>query len=186
MMREGLDPKKRLTDGNATFRRSTDPALLSRLAESHEPFYAILTCSDARVDPAKVFSLSMGDAFVVRTAGNTACDRSVIGSIEYAVKRLSVRAIVVLGHSDCGAINSSYESTDPGCLDAVMKEIECAKAKLSNDDARDTNLVAACNVRIQMRKLEDMSAVIRDAVSRGDLEMLGAVLDIRTGTVKFV
>ena len=185
-MREGLNPKRRLVDGNATFRRSTDPALLSRLAESHKPFYAILTCSDARVDPAKVFSLSMGDAFVVRTAGNIACDPSVIGSLEYAVERLKVRALVVLGHSDCCAIKASYESTDPGFLDAVLQEIDCAKSKLSIEDARNVDLVAASNVRIQMRKLEDMSPGIRDAVSRGSLELLGVTLDIRTGTVKFV
>ena len=185
-MREGLDPRKRLVDGNATFRRATDPRILLRLAESHEPFCAILTCADARVDPAKIFSLSMGDAFVVRTAGNIACDPSVIGSLEYSVECLKVKAIVVLGHSDCGAIKASYESQEAGYLDTVLREIECAKSKLRADDARNADIVAASNVRIQMRKLEDLSPLIRNAVSRGDLELLGATLDLRTGTVKFV
>ena len=185
-MREGLDARKRLEDGNATFRRATDPRILSRLAESHEPFCAILTCSDARVDPAKVFSLSMGDAFVVRTAGNTAGDPSVIGSLEYAVECLKVKALIVLGHSDCGVIKASYESRETGYLDAVLREVECAKSKLSNDDARNADAVAVSNVRMQLRKLEDLSPLIRDAVSSGDLEIIGAVLDFRTGTVKFV
>jgi carbonic anhydrase len=101
-MRENLDPKARLVDGNAAFRRMTDSAFLARLIESHEPFIAILTCSDARVDPAKAFNLSLGDAFVVRTAGNTASDPCVIGSLEYAVDCLEVKALLVLGHTDCG------------------------------------------------------------------------------------
>lgn len=186
IMREGSDAKKRLVDGNATFRKMNSPSVLSRLAESHEPFLAILTCSDARVDPVKVFSLSLGDAFVVQTAGNTASDPTVIGSLEYAVECLEVKALVVLGHSDCGAIKASYESAELGNLDAVLRDIECAKSKLSSDEARSADAVAASNARIQMRRLENLSTVIGDAASRGSLEIFGAVLDIRTGTVKFV
>ena len=185
-MREGLDARTRLTDGNETFRKTTDPTILSRLTESHEPFCAILTCSDARVDPSKVFSLSLGDAFVVRTAGNTVCDPSVIGSLEYAVKCLPVKALVVLGHSDCGVIKASFECQEPGNLDVVLREIECARSKLSGDQANEADAVATCNVRVQMRKLEDISPVIRKAVSQGTLEIIGAVLDLRTGTVRFV
>ncbi|UCE91149.1 MAG: carbonic anhydrase [Methanobacteriota archaeon] len=185
-MREEMNPKRRLIDGNATFRRATDPSLLSHLAESNEPFFAILTCSDARMDPAKIFSLSMGDAFVVRTAGNIASGPCVVGSLEYAVEFLKVKALVVLGHSDCGLIRASYERAEYGYMEEALKDIECAKSKLSNDDVRDADAIAANNVRIQMRKLVDFSPIIRDAASRGDLEMLGAVLDIRTGEVKFV
>ena len=123
---------------------------------------------------------------MVRTAGNTAGDPSVIGSLEYAVECLKVKALLVLGHSDCGVIRASYESQEMGNLDAVLREVECAKSKLGNNDARNADAVAASNVRMQLRKLEDMSPLIRDAVSRGDLEMMGGVLDIRTGTVKFV
>jgi carbonic anhydrase len=185
-MRENLDSRARLIDGNAMFRRVTDPALLARLMKSHEPFIAILACSDARVDPAKVFNLSLGDAFVVRTAGNTASDPSVVGSLEYAVDCLEVMALMVLGHTECGAIESTYECSDPGNLDAVMRDIECAKSKLSCGEAKDPNLVAESNVRLQLRKLEDMSTIIRDAVTRGRLTLYGAVLDIGTGAVRFI
>jgi carbonic anhydrase len=185
-MRENLDSKTRLADGNAMFRRVTDPALLSRLSKSHEPFIAILTCSDARVDPAKVFNLSLGDAFVVRTAGNTATDPSVIGSLEYAVDCLEVKALLVLGHTECGAIKASYECADPGSLDGVLRDIESAKSKLGCAEAKDSNLVAECNVRLQLRKLEDTSTIIRDAVARERLMLYGAVLDIETGAVRFI
>jgi carbonic anhydrase len=185
-MRENLDPKARLMDGNAMFRRVTDPALLARLRESQEPFIAILTCCDARVDPAKVFNLSLGDAFVVRVSGNTASDPCVVGSLEYAVGCLEVRALMVLGHTDCGAIKTSYECADAGNLEGVLKDIECAKSKLDFAEAKDPSLVAESNVRLQLRKLEDTSIVIRDAVTRGKLVMYGAVLDIGTGMVRFI
>ncbi len=185
-MRENLDPKTRLLDGNATYRRTTDPVLLDRLSKSHEPFIAILACSDARVDPAKVFSLSMGDAFVVRTAGNTASDPCVIGSLEYAVRCLEVKALLVLGHSDCGAIKATYECESPGNLEGALKDIECAKARLSCAEAKNTTLVAEGNVRLQLRKLEDTSPVIREAVAKGVLVMYGAVLDIGSGAVRFI
>jgi carbonic anhydrase len=185
-MRENLDPKARLVDGNAAFRRMTDSAFLARLIESHEPFIAILTCSDARVDPAKAFNLSLGDAFVVRTAGNTASDPCVIGSLEYAVDCLEVKALLVLGHTDCGAVKASYECVDAGALEGVRRDIECAKSRLDCAEAKDSSLVAESNVRLQLRKLEDTSAVIRDAVALGKLTMYGAILDIGTGMVKFI
>ncbi|HIH01413.1 TPA: carbonic anhydrase [Thermoplasmata archaeon] len=185
-MRENLDSKTRLMDGNAMFRRTTDPSLLARLSKAHEPFIAILTCSDARVDPAKVFNLSLGDAFVVRAAGNTATDPSVIGSLEYAVDCLEVKALLVLGHTECGAIKASYECVEPGNLDGVLRDVESAKSKLDPTEARDPGLVAESNVRLQLRKLEDTSTIIRDAVARGKLTMYGAVLDIGTGAVRFI
>ena len=185
-MRSKMDPKTRLADGNAMFRRTMDPSLLSRLAKAHEPFVAIVTCSDARVDPAKVFNLSLGDAFVVRTAGNTISDPTVIGSIEYAVKCLEVKAVVIMGHTDCGAVKATYSCREPDNLDNALGEIECAKSKLDESKARDASVVAEQNVRMQLRKLEDTSTVVRSAVSKGKLEMIGAMLDLETGTVRFI
>ncbi len=185
-MREDIDPKKRLEDGNATFRRITDPTVLSCVSKSHEPFVAILTCSDARIDPAKTFSLSLGDAFIVRTAGNTATDQCVIGSLEYAVKHLRVNALLVLGHTGCGAIEATYDCCDLGNLEGVLREIESAKSKLGVAESKDTTAVAASNVRLVLRKLLDTSTIIRDAVTQEKLEIFGAVLNIEDGTVEFI
>jgi carbonic anhydrase len=185
-LREDIDPKTRLVDGNATFRRVTDPAVLSHLSKSHEPFVAILTCSDARIDPAKVFSLSLGDAFVVRTAGNTATDQCVVGSLEYAVKHLRVKALLVLGHTGCGVIKATYDCCEPGNLEGVLREIESAKSRLEVSESKDPTAVAVTNVRMVLRKLSDTSVIIRDAVAQDGLEMFGAVLDIEDGTVEFI
>ncbi|MDH3365559.1 MAG: hypothetical protein OEM29_06125 [Thermoplasmata archaeon] len=185
-MREGIDPKTRLVDGNATFRRTTDPTVLRRLSKSHEPFVAILTCSDARIEPTKVFSLSLGDAFVVRTAGNTATDPCVIGSLEYAVKHLQVKALLVLGHTGCGTIKATYDCCELSNLECVLREIESAKSRLGVSESKDPTAVAVINVRMQLRKIIDTSLIIREAVTQDRLEVFGAVLNIENGAVEFV
>ena len=185
-MRTSMDPKSRLADGNAMFKRTMDPALLRRISETHEPFVAVLTCSDARADPVKVFNLSLGDAFVVRSAGNTVNDLTAVGSLEYAVKHLKVKMVLVMGHSDCGAVKATYGHRESGHLDVVLDSIDCAKSKLDDSLRKDISAVAESNVRLQLRKLEDSSSIIRDAVSRGELELCGAVLDLKTGAVRFI
>jgi carbonic anhydrase len=79
-----MDQKKRLVDGNATFRKTSDPAFLAELSKGQQPFVAILTCSDSRVVPERIFNLNLGDAFVVRVAGNSVADPGALGSLEYA------------------------------------------------------------------------------------------------------
>jgi carbonic anhydrase len=159
---------------------------LSRLAEKQEPFVAFLACSDSRVDPEKVFNLSLGSAFVVRTAGNCASDPCVVGSLEYAVSRLGVKLLVVMGHSDCGAIRASCECCDVENLVGVMADMDRAKAHLKGLDIKDIDRIAESNVRIQMRRLVDCSALIGDAVRKGKLEVLGSMYDIRTGVARFI
>ena len=175
-----------MTDGNIMFRKSVDPSLLARLFRKQDPFVAILTCSDSRVSPEKVFSLSLGDAFVVRVAGNSASDPAVLGSLEYAVAHLGVKAIVVVGHTDCGAVKAAIDGEDPMNLSRVMRDIERARSKTPVDMANNPDAVAESNVRLQLRMLEDSSKVIMDAVSSDRLALVGAMLDLTTGTVRFV
>ncbi len=181
-----MDPKTRLVDGNSTFRNGADPSFFARLAKKQEPFVAIVSCSDSRVDPVKIFNLSLGDAFVVRVAGNCVCDPSLYGSLEYAVSHLKVRAVLVMGHTDCGAVKASYECGGLGSMECVIKDIQCAKSKLDDAKSRDPDIVAETNVRVQLRKLMDMSSIIRDAVHAEKITLYGAMFDIKTGTVRFI
>lgn len=181
-----LDPRTRLADGNAMFLKSVSPTVLANLAKGQHPFVAILTCSDSRVSPVLIFNLSLGEAFVVRVAGNCASDPTVLGSLEYAVSHLKVRAILVLGHTSCGAVKASCDCVDHGNLRAVMTDIERARSRLPVERARDGDSVAEGNVHLQMRRLQDLSPVIRDEVESGRLEMIGAMFDIATGRVRFV
>ena len=185
MMVASANIKNRLIDGNGVFRKSTAPSLLARLSKKQEPFIAILTCSDSRVCPEKVFNLSLGDAFVVRAAGNSASDPAVLGSIEYAIEHLHVKAVLVVGHTSCRAVKAALEGKDPGNLSRVMSDIDRARYKTSAEQMNDPDAVAESNVRLQLGMLENNSMVIMDAVNKGELTLLGAMLDISTGAVRF-
>ena len=162
------------------------PTILATLAKGQQPFVAILTCSDSRVSPCKIFNLSLGEAFVVRVAGNCATDPAVLGSLEYAVSHLKVKALLVMGHSDCGAVKASLGCDDHGNLESIMKDLECARSKLPCEKQKDPSSIAELNVVMQMRRLQDFSPTIRLAVQSGKVEMLGAMFDIATGGVKFL
>ena len=185
-MDQAEEVKRRLLDGNGLFSKTADPCLLSRLSEKQEPFVAILACSDSRVDPEKVFNLSLGSAFVVRTAGNCASDPTLLGSLEYATSHLGIKAIVVMGHTACGAVKASCECCDVSNLKGVMADIDTARSALKGLDAKDLDRVAETNVRVQMRRLVDCSPLIGEAVRKGRLAVYGAMFDIRTGVVRFI
>ena len=181
-----IEGKKRLVDGNAMFRKNVDPSVLSRLAKKQEPFVAILGCSDSRVPPSKVFNLGLGDAFVVRVAGSSACDKSVIGSLEYAVKHLKVKVLVVLGHTDCGAVRAAMECCDIESLEGVLGDIDAARSKVKGASTSDPDAIAEMNVRLQLRRVMDGSKVISDAVRDGRLEAYGVMYDLATGQIRFI
>jgi carbonic anhydrase len=177
---------KRLVDGNVNFRKSVDPSLLSRLAKGQQPFVAILTCSDSRVVPEKIFNLSLGDAFVVRVAGNSVSDPSVLGSLEYAVEHLHVKTIVVLGHTGCGAVKAAMDGKGPQKLQGVIRDIEKAKYKTPTDKQSDADAIAESNVKLQKWAIENNSVTIGDEVMEGKVSIHGAMYDLQTGNVRFI
>jgi len=181
-----IEGKKRLVDGNAMFRKNVDPTVLSRLARKHEPFVAVLGCSDSRVPPSKIFNLSLGDAFVVRVAGNSACDPSVMGSLEYAVKHLKVKVLVVLGHTGCGAVKVAMECSDLDNLEGVLGDIDEARSKVKGGSPSDMDAIAEMNVRLQLRRVIDGSKIIADAVRDGELEVYGVMYDLASGKIRFI
>ena len=176
----------RLETGYEMYRRTMDPSLLRKLAEEQKPFVAILSCSDSRVDPVKAFNLSLGSAFVVRNVGNSALDPYALGSLEYAVSCLGVKAIVVLGHTDCGAVTQSFDCERCDCLEPVVRDIEAVRSSLQGLASKDPGKIAEANVRLQLRRLRDNSCLIRDEISQGKLVLLGAMMDLPTGKVRFV
>lgn len=185
-MEGGSDRRGRLAEGNAAFRKAADPTLIANLAKGQRPSFAILACSDSRVVPEKLFNLSLGDAFVVRVAGNSAADPSVLGSLEYAVEHLHVRDLVVLGHTGCGAVKLAVDGATPGNLAPVMRDMDRAKSKVPIESENDLDIIAESNVRLQLRLLEDTSYVIRGAMEKGQLFLHGAMYDVNTGIVRFL
>ena len=185
-MSNDANATKRLEDGNAHFRKNTDLSLLARLAQKQEPFIAVLTCSDSRVVPEKIFNLSLGDAFVVRVTGNSASDPSVLGSLEHAIEHLHVRVLLVLGHTGCGAVRAAMDGRGPENLSKVIRDIDRARDKVGEGRTNDVDAIAESNVRLQIRLIVDNSMTIMDAVNKGQLIVVGAMYNMATGAVKFL
>jgi carbonic anhydrase len=177
-----------LSQGNARFvkgevvqpRRELER--LRSLASAQAPYVAILSCADSRVPVEIVFDEGFGDLFVVRVAGNVATAVE-IASLEYAVAVLGVKAVMVLGHESCGAVQAALAgATVPGQISTLYQHI------VPGIDRSKDDLSAAvrANVKYQAQKLRDSSTVISGAVKDGSVKLLGGVFDLKSGKVNTV
>lgn len=194
----------RLRDGN---RRFVDhvvslEALLSHArredhARAQRPFAAILGCSDSRAPAEFVFDQGLGDLFVIRVAGNIAAP-SQIGSVEFAVARFGIRLVVVLGHSNCGAIQATLEAVDhphevSPALHAIVDRIMPALGGIAHghahdhDEARDRRAHEAmrANVRYTAARLRADSTYLDRMCHEQGLSIVGADYDLSSGVVDF-
>ena len=197
-----LEALQRLKDGNRRFTSSVHGAdvFLSRtrrpeLSQEQNPFATILGCSDARVPAEIVFDQGLGDLFVIRVAGNIVAP-SQVGSVEFAADRAGTKLVVVLGHSQCGAILATLEELlTPGnahsrnlrsIVDRVRPSVEGLLAtNLKNDlDALVKQAVRA-NIRAAVDHLRHGSEVLEQMIRRDGLMVVGAEYSLETGVVDF-
>ena len=161
-------------------------SLRHKLASGQSPKAIILSCSDSRVGPELLFDQTLGDIFVVRTAGNVA-DAVGLGSIEYAVEHLHSPLLVVLGHQKCGAVNAacSGEKMPSPNLDAIVEKINPAVAQAKSYAKADDLLESAIkeNVHQSAKDLLANSEIIRDAVKSGKLTIIEAEYELESGQV---
>jgi carbonic anhydrase len=187
-----------LEEGNERFRagkrelRNHSP-LGDRWAGGQRPFAAIIGCADSRISPTLIFDLERGNLFVSRVAGNS-IDTGTLGSTEYAVGVLGVRLIMVLGHTDCGAVEaaievangtSSYPSAKYGAIGSVVDAIVPAVESLAADKRTQLNCTIA-NARAQAAEIAGRGPIISPAVDSGTLRVVAAVFEIESGRVKLV
>jgi carbonic anhydrase len=187
---------QRLLKGNQRFVHGTtknprrSPADFRPLAEGQRPVVVIVGCADSRVPPELLFDQGVGDLFVVRAAGNIVSGAGPIvkGSVEYAVAELGVGLIMVLGHSACGAVKAAIKHVDdgdplPGAIGELVNRIRPAVIK-SKDMPGDrlANAITA-NVLIGVDTLNKLDPIVAPAVSKGQVKVVGAVYDLRTGAV---
>ena len=160
--------------------------LRKKLASGQSPEVIILSCSDSRVSPEIVFDQSLGDLFVVRTAGNIA-DRVGLGSIEYAVDHIHSPLLVVLGHQKCGAVTAacSGEKMPSVNLEAIVDKIgpavETAKKSAKGDELVESAIKQ--NVHQSAKDLMSNSEIINDAVKSGKLRIVEAEYQLESGEV---
>jgi carbonic anhydrase len=162
------------------------PAERSVLVKGQEPKVAILSCSDSRVPPELVFDKSLGELFVVRTAGNSA-DALAIGSLEYGVEHLGTKVLLVMGHQSCGAVSAacSGEKAPTENLEAVVAPIApaCRKAGTTLKGAELIDAAVHENVQNSAQNLLAKSQVLQHAVHEGKLTIIEAYYRLDTGEV---
>jgi carbonic anhydrase len=161
-------------------------SLRHKLVSGQSPKAIILSCSDSRVGPEVIFDQSLGDIFVVRTAGNVA-DAVALGSIEYAVDHLHSPLLVVLGHQKCGAVSAacSGEKMPSSNLDAIVERINPAVTQAKTYAKADDLIESAIkeNVHQSAKDVLANSQIIRDAVKAGKLSVIESEYGLESGQV---
>ncbi len=162
-------------------------------AHNQKPFAAIITCADSRVSPTLIFDVERGNIFVSKVAGNS-IDTGTLGSTEYAVKVLGVKLVVVLGHSDCGAVKaaigvangtSSYPSGKYGAIGAFVDKIVPSVQGLPPADRTLPNCVHV-NARAQAANIAARGPIVKQAIADRKIAVVPAVYEIKTGKVSFI
>jgi carbonic anhydrase len=196
--REALD---RLREGNRRFVAGTATTAISSQARRHEltggqaPFAIVLGCSDSRVPAEIVFDQGLGDLFVIRVAGNIVA-ASQVGSIEFAASRFGTQLVVVLGHSQCGAVLATIEELQKATeqqsrnlrsiVDRVRPSVETLLATgLRGDPAALVAHAVRANIRASADHLRHGSEVLEQLIQRNGLLVVGAEYSLETGVVEF-
>ena len=187
----------RLLEGNNRFVKGElthpgrKPEDFAALAEGQAPLAAIIGCADSRVAPELIFDQGVGDLFVVRVAGNivSGAGPSVKGSIEFAVAELGVRLIMVLGHGACGAVKAAVAHIDandvlPGAIRELVDLIRPAAASVRGKPGDKIENAIEANVALGVERLKGLDPILAGMVKSGDLKVVGAVYELRTGKVK--
>lgn len=199
-MNRAREALEQLREGNRRFAAESreSGAFLSRarrakIAPAQNPFAIILGCSDSRVPAEIVFDQGLGDLFVIRVAGNIVAP-SQVGSVEFAAARYGVRLVVVLGHSQCGAIVATLEELNrPGetrsrNLRSIVDRVRPAVAGLMQvglSDADVVRLAVRANIGASAGHLRHGSEVLEQLIEHDGLLVVGAEYSLETGIVDF-
>src|SRR5258707_14843602 len=183
----------RLVEGNARYvsgkmnERDFSAGRAAR-AQGQAPFAAILGCADSRVAPELAFDQAPGELFVVRVAGNFVTPDG-LGSLEYGVAVLGTKVIMVLGHSSCGAVNSTVAAlqkgnTLPGHIADLVRAMKPAiepALKETGGDLAQRPVIA--DVRYNVQRLQEATPILAGMVASGKLRVVGGVYDLATGKI---
>ena len=187
---------QRLREGNKRFVAGTsshpnqDASRRSSLVENQHPFAVIFGCADSRLAAEIIFDLGLGDAFVVRTAGQV-IDDAVLGSLEYSVSELDVPLIVVLGHDSCGAVTATKNAVETGQMPvgfirSLVERITPSVLTSLRNNQTDINDMVVENVKQTSQRLVDSSRVISGAVDSGRTAVIGLAYSLADGRADLV
>lgn len=199
MPNRNLTPHEALTklkEGNFRFYNnwSINQDLLQQVKDTQhgqQPFAAILSCMDSRTSAELIFDLGIGDIFSIRIAGNIISE-GILGSLEYATAAAGAKLIVILGHTNCGAIKGACDDVKMGNLTGLLAKIKPAIAKettitedRSSNNPDFVNAVTNLNIHHSLDQVLEKSPVIADLVKEGKVGIIAALYDVGKGIITF-
>ena len=161
---------------------------ISKTTGGQHPFAIVVGCIDSRVPVETIFDQGIGDIFTARVAGNIV-NEDLLGSLEFACKLAGAKAIVVLGHTSCGAIKGAIDGVRLGHLTTLLNKIEPmidkVSAAMDRDDPGFADAVAEANIVNTVNVIRDNSEILVRMESSGDISIVGAMYNVATGEVCF-
>ena len=181
-MHELMAGNERFAAGKITSFAEDLEILKEKTVNKQEPFAAVLSCADSRVPVEILFDQSIGEIFVARVAGNMVTPE-IMASMEYGVTVLGIKALLVLGHTNCGAISAAVAGKEvPGQISVLYQHLMPGIRDANGDVAA----AVRSNVAFQTRLLRKSSTVIAKAVKEGAVKIAGGVYDLGTGKVTVI
>ena len=185
---------KILVDGNARFvqnvkaQRNLKNQVLAT-SEGQFPFAVVLSCIDSRVPAELVFDQGIGDMFSVRVAGNIV-NEDILGSMEYACKVAGSKIVVVMGHSNCGAVTAACNHVELGNVTPLLDKIKHAVTIVENEgnwtvSQENVERVSELNVHHAIDRIRKESTILAEMEANGEIEIVGAMYSVQTGEVTF-
>src|SRR5271166_3889154 len=176
---ELMEGNKRFTSGRMTAYEQDLAILKQHTEQKQEPFAAVLSCADSRVPVELVFDQTIGHIFVTRVAGNVITPE-IIGSLEYGAAVLGTKVILVMGHSNCGAVKATMQGKEvPGQISSLFPHMQPGVDQGGNDLAAATK----ANAMVQAKLLRESSTVIAGMVKSGGVKVTSGYYDVGAGTV---
>ena len=180
----------RFVEGKAHQRNLHDH--IKETASGQYPFATIVSCIDSRIPTEVVFDQGIGDVFNARVAGNF-INEDILGSLEFACKLAGSKVIVIMGHTSCGAVKGACDHAKLGNLTQMLDKIMPAVDAIETPEGTDrssaniefVNKVAAKNVELTIENIKKQSPVLNEMYQNGEIDIVGAMYDVRTGIVTF-
>lgn len=166
---------------------------IKETATGQYPFAAVVSCIDSRIPTEIIFDQGVGDIFNARVAGNFV-NEDILGSLEFACKLAGSKVIVIMGHTSCGAVKGACDHAKLGNLTAMLSKITPALDEVSTEEGVDrssknldfVNQVAVKNVHLNIARLKAESPVLNEMINNGEIDVVGAMYDVKSGSVSFL
>jgi carbonic anhydrase len=163
---------------------------VNETSDGQHPFAVIISCMDSRTSPELIFDQGLGDVFSIRIAGNV-INEDILGSAEFGCKAVGSKVILVLGHTNCGAIKGAVDNVELGHLHFITHKIKrCLPALKSSHPGLEREALCSEvmkeNVHQGIRDLKHSSSILAEMVYQNEIRIVGGIYDISTGIVEFI